>query len=134
VLEILGSERPEESPAEPTLDREALASYRARLGDLEEEIRDTVDEARRSKIAQEREALLQQLAADTGLGGRVRKLNDPVERARKAVTARVRDAIRRIQRVHPPLGEHLDKCVATGLFCVYRPPQDLRWTVAPGAI
>jgi hypothetical protein len=120
--------------ADPSLDRKALASYRARLGDLDEAIRDTADEARRTKLAREREALLRQLAADTGLGGRVRKLNDPVERARKAVTARIRDAIRRIRNVQPRLGEHLHASVATGLCCVYDPRAGLRWTVAPDVI
>jgi pimeloyl-ACP methyl ester carboxylesterase len=134
VLEILGGEGPTASPGEPALDRKALASYRARLGDLDEALRETADEERRARFAREREALLRQLAADTGLGGRVRKMNDPVERARKAVTARIRDAIGRIRKVHPQLGEHLQATVATGLCCVYRPRQDLRWSVAPGAI
>jgi pimeloyl-ACP methyl ester carboxylesterase len=134
VLDILGGKRPTASPAEPSLDRRALASYRARLGDLDEAMRDTADEGRRTQLAREREALLRQLAVDTGLGGRVRKLNDPLERARKAVTARIRDAIRRIRKVHPALGEHLHASVATGLCCVYRPRLDFRWTVAPDAI
>jgi pimeloyl-ACP methyl ester carboxylesterase len=134
VLDIVGVARPEAPPAEPALDRTALASYRARLADLEDEMRDTADEGRRARLAREREAVARQLAADTGLGGRVRKLNDPVERARKAVSARIRDAIRRIRQVHPRLGEHLDRSVATGLFCSYRPGQGLRWSVAPDTI
>ena len=134
VLEILGGERLPASPAEPSLDRKALANYRARLGDIEEAMRETADDRRRAGLEREREALLRQLSADTGLGGRLRKLNDPVERARKAVSARIRDAIRRIGKVHPPLGQHLHGSVATGLCCVYRPRHDLRWTVAPGAI
>jgi pimeloyl-ACP methyl ester carboxylesterase len=132
VLDILGGERPK--AAEPSLDRTALASYRARLADIEEAMRHTADEGPRTKLERERDALLRQLAADTGLGGRVRKLNDPVERARKAVTARIRDAIRRIRKVHPQLGEHLHGAVATGLCCVYRPRDDLRWIVGPDAI
>jgi pimeloyl-ACP methyl ester carboxylesterase len=133
VLDILGVERPKASPAEPSLDRKALASYRARLRDIEEAMRDKVDDGRGRRLAREREALLRQLAADTGLGGRVRRLNDAGERARKTVTARIRDTIRRIRQVHPRLGEHLQRSVATGLFCVYRPRQGLRWTVAPDA-
>jgi hypothetical protein len=133
VLDILGVERPKASPAEPSLDRKALASYRARLRDIDEAIGDTADDAKGRKLAREREALLRQLAVDTGLGGRVRKLNDRGERARKTVTARIRDAIRRIRQVHPRLGEHLQGAVVTGVCCVYRPRRGLRWTVASDA-
>jgi hypothetical protein len=59
-------------------------------------------------------------------------LGDPVERARKAVTARIRDAIKRITDVHPPLGAHLAIAVATGVFCTYR--GDTRWIVLPDPI
>ena len=43
------------------------------------------------------------------------------ERARKAVTARIRDAIRRIAEVMPDLGAHLDRSVRTGNTCRYDP-------------
>ena len=43
------------------------------------------------------------------------------ERARKAVTARIRDAIRRIGAAHPDLGAHLDRTVRTGTTCRYDP-------------
>ncbi len=78
------------------LDPKALAGYRTRLADIEVALGEDAGEARRAQLEEEREALLRQLAVDTGLGGRSRRLNDPVERARKAVAARIRDAIRRI--------------------------------------
>jgi hypothetical protein len=135
VLEILGGVRPRGAArAEPTLDRKALASYRTRLADIEEALGEAASEPRRAQLEKEREALLRQLAVDTGLGGRTRKLNDPVERARKAVAARIRDAIRRIAKVHPEAGTHLDASVATGLCCVYRPRDSTRWQVSPDAI
>ncbi len=56
------------------------------------------------------------------------------ERTRKAVAARIRDAIRRISKVHPEVGAHLDASVATGLCCVYRPCDATRWEVSPEAI
>ncbi len=52
---------------------------------------------------------------------RALSLDDPVERARKAVTARIRDAIRRIGRVAPALGRHLEASVSTGVRCTYAP-------------
>jgi pimeloyl-ACP methyl ester carboxylesterase len=135
VLEMLGGAHPQGAArAEPALDRKALASYRTRLADMEEALGDAASEPRRAELEKEREALLRQLAVDTGLGGRSRKLNDPVERARKAVAARIRDAIRHIAKVHPELGAHLDASVATGLCCVYRPRGATRWEVSPDAI
>ncbi len=135
VLEMVGGAHPQGTArAEPALDRKALSVYRTRLADLEEALGEEANEARRAKLEKEREALLHQLAVDTGLGGRSRKLNDPVERARKAVAARIRDAVRRIAKVHPELGAHLDTSVATGLCCVYRPRDSTHWQVSPDAI
>lgn len=41
------------------------------------------------------------------------------ERARKAVTARIRDAVRRIEQEHPELAAHLDAALVTGVRCRY---------------
>jgi hypothetical protein len=49
------------------------------------------------------------------------------ERARKAVTARLRDAIARVQSVHPELGAHLAGAISTGLTCMYKPERPIRW-------
>ncbi len=128
VFDLLGvpaGERRDRGRADPALDRRALASYRRRLAEIDAAIAEAEgrpDAERAWALAREREALLGQLAADTGLGGRPRRLNDPVERARKAVTARIGDAIRRIERVHAGLGRHLGAAVSTGVRCVYRPP------------
>ncbi len=118
VLTLLGAPDPT-SGGDAALDRAALASYRRRLAEIDAEL-DDADPSRRARLGAEREALLARVAADTGLGGRVRRLADPAERARKTVTARIRDAIRRIGAVHPELGAHLADAVATGVFCSYR--------------
>lgn len=49
------------------------------------------------------------------------------ERARKAVAARVRDAVRRIGQELPDLAEHLDATLVTGLRCRY--VGELSWDV-----
>ncbi|MGO9837222.1 MAG: alpha/beta fold hydrolase [Polyangiaceae bacterium] len=140
VLELAGvsgDHRRAVGRGQPALDRDALEAYRKRLSDLDETLRDaeTCGDARASrKIARERDLLVRRLAADTGLGGRSRLENDPVERARKAVTARIRDAIRRIESVHPPLGKHLAAAIVTGVHCAYRPPHQVRWKVAAAPI
>jgi hypothetical protein len=69
---------------------------------------------RSARLAAERDALIGELAHATGLGGRPRRLGDVTERARSTVTARIRDAIGRIERVHPELGRHLRASIVTG--------------------
>ncbi len=109
--------------ADPVLDAQAKAAYRRRLDELDQEMDDASvagDLGRAERARDEREALIDALASAVGLGGRDRRLGDDAERARKAVTARIRDAVRRITDVHPELGAHLAESVHTGSWCAYR--------------
>ena len=122
--------------AQPLADRQALADYRQRLAELGaalDEAQGNADVGTVERLSEEREALLRELGRTTGLGGRARCFTDPVERARKAVTSRIRETIRRIDAVHPPLGAHLQAAVITGIFCAYRPEPSVKWNVLPGA-
>ena len=56
-------------------------------------------------------------------------MGDDVDRARKSVTMRIRNAISRIDRVHPALGRHLSLAVRTGALCSYEPERGVDWTV-----
>jgi hypothetical protein len=119
--------------ADPVLDEQARAAYRARLAALDGELAAAdarEDAARSARLSGERDALLGELARAAGLGGRPRRLGDVTERARSTVTARIRDAIGRIEQVHPELGRHLRASVSTGARCVYRPAETVRWTVS----
>jgi pimeloyl-ACP methyl ester carboxylesterase len=135
VLDLLGEEPVERRDAargDVTLDHAALEALRRRLRDLDEAIDDAeanADLGRRRQLTEERATLIDQLARDTGLGGRPRRLNDPIERARKAVTARLRDAIRRVKEADPATGAHLEESVETGTTCVYRPGRSIHWAV-----
>lgn len=93
--------------ADPVLDDRARAEYRARLADLDDELAEADahhDIGHSTRLAAERDALIDELARATGLGGRRRRLGDAAERARTTVTARIRDAIGRIERAHPSSG------------------------------
>lgn len=95
--------------ADAVFDAPAREAYRRRLADLDAELAEAEDDhdlGRIDKVRTEREALAHELTAALGLGGRSRALGDPAERARKAVTARIRDSIERITAVHPELGQH----------------------------
>ena len=114
------------------LDASARDAYRRRLIELEEDAAEAdaaADVARSARIAAERDLLLEQLSAAYGLGGRARRSGSAAERARSAVTARLREAIKRIEVVHPQLGRHLLRSVKTGTFCVYEPEGPRRWQV-----
>ncbi|MFC4949102.1 ATP-binding protein [Pseudonocardia sp. GCM10023141] len=126
---LLGHEGPA-TGADPVLDRRAVAEFRARLGELDAEIEDASrchDAHRAGQARGERDALLSELQAASGLGGRTRRLGDETERARKTVTARIRDTLRRIAKVHPELAEHLSVAVHTGTTCCYAPAERHRW-------
>lgn len=120
------------SRGDEVLDRRAIAEFRRRLADLDDELAEAEghhDEGRAAKLATERQFLLDELAGAAGLGGRSRRMGDDVDRARKTVRARVRDAIARVESVHPELGRHLARAVKTGTFCSYDPEVPVRWTV-----
>jgi hypothetical protein len=129
VLTLLGQDAPP-TGADPVLDRRAVAEFRARLVELDAEIQEAngdndIHRAGRARV--ERDALLAELQAASGLGGRPRRLGDETERARKTVTARIRDALRRIERTHPALADHLRTAVHTGTTCRYAPAARQRW-------
>lgn len=118
-------------------DREALEAYRSRLEaidvDTEEAFRNNNPE-RVARLHLEREALLDELGRVSGLRGRGRSFaNHPGERARKAVAARVRDTIRKLEPLLPELAAHLDRTIVTGTFCRYRADDVQAWTVVTDA-
>ncbi|MEN2424161.1 AAA family ATPase [Streptomyces rimosus] len=112
------------------LDEEAKTRYRQRLELLDEEIdRAAVrgDGHTAAEYGREREALLAELRKAAGLAGRSRRLGDETDRARKNVTARIRDTLRRLRDHHPELASHLQAAVSTGAMCRYAPDREVRW-------
>lgn len=128
-MELAG--RVAEGDAGPTMDGKARAACQRRIQDLQADLADAErdnDLARSERVAAELDAVIEQLSAAVGLGGRGRKLGDPAEKARTAVTWRIRSAIRKIDEAHPPLARHLQASIRTGAFCVYQPETPTRWT------
>ena len=114
------------------IDDDAKAAYRARISELEAavaEADDAHDLDRASRARQELEFVVDELAASLGVGGRSRRAPDDMERARKAVTARIRYVIDRVEREHRELGRHLAVSVRTGAFCSYTPDRAVVWDV-----
>lgn len=121
--------------AGPVLDERARREYQARILELQEDIelhRANADEVAEARAEAELDALVGQLSEAFGLGGRGRSTGSSNERARSAVTYRLRAAIRRISGVHPELGRHLENAVRTGTWCSYRPEREVRWDLGDG--
>lgn len=116
----------------PTIDAEARRAYERRIIELQEQLdeAESFGDLRRAEVAREElDRIVDVLMAATGLGGRDRRVGDSSERARSAVTRRIKDSIRRIGEVHPQLGDHLAASVRTGRWCAYEPSEPLGWTV-----
>ena len=114
------------------LDAQARGEYRERLKDLRaglEEATRWSDAGRAARLREEIDMLTEQLSAAYGIGGRARKAGDTADRARKAVTSRIRETIARIGKEHGALGLHLDNAIRTGLFCSYQPDRSPDWNV-----
>ena len=114
-------------------DRAALDAYRRRLADLDDDAdqaeRDH-DIARIERTAVERDALLAELRRVTTATGDQRQFaNHPAERARKAVSARIRAAIVSIDDVLPELADHLNRTIVTGTRCRYSGSAEVSWHV-----
>jgi len=125
AVELMGGPQDVPPPrlgADPMLDERARLEFRRRLERLDEQLgeaRAASRDERAAGLEDEREAILGELRAATGLGGRRRSLGDSSERARKAVTSRIRESIARLHQVHPEVARHLDGSVTTGTYCVY---------------
>ncbi len=128
ALRLVGNATGGEMTNEPLIDHAALDAYRMRLEELDTEIdqADTdADIGRIEMLHREREQLLAEIRSTTGLGGRLRNTpNGPAERARKAVSARIRDAIGNLHSASPQLAAHLDRSIRTGVRCTYAPAAD----------
>jgi pimeloyl-ACP methyl ester carboxylesterase len=120
---------------EPVIDDAARAAYKRRIAELKQDVEDAEivgDGEAAAKARQQLDMLVAHLASAYGLGGRPRRTPDHVERARKAVTRRLRHAVARIDRAHPALGRHLHASLNTGVYCSYAPERDLTWTIDLG--
>jgi hypothetical protein len=110
--------------AGPILDSQAKAEYRRRIDELRKDLQEAKrlnDSYRASSITSELDTITEELKAAVGLGGRDRRASSAAERARSAITKRIKDVIKKIKNVAPVLGCHLAARIKTGYFCSYNP-------------
>ena len=109
------------------LDAQAKAAYKHRVTELRAEIEEAErfnDPGRVTRARVEIEFITNQLASAVGLGGRDRPAASDAERARLAVTKRIKAALAKIRDAHPSLAQHLTAAITTGYFCSYAPKAD----------
>ena len=132
VLELTGPDASGQTATRgpAALDDRARREIRARLRELDDAEADAEaagDGARAAVAREQRQELAEAVARDFGLGGRSRRIGDPVERARKTVSTRIRRTISTVARAHPELGRHLERSIDTGAWCAYRPAEPVVW-------
>jgi hypothetical protein len=114
------------------LDSRARKELTARVQSLQADIDEAEefhDIGRAERARQELDQIVTTLSLAFGLAGKPRRLGGTVERARTAVTWRIRSAIRKTVSVHPALGRHLENAVRTGTYCTYAPEKPVDWAL-----
>jgi len=112
------------------LDEQAIHEYREQLDDLESEVQESKennDFAKQEQIQVKIDALMQQIASATGLGGRKRKSGDDAEKARTSVTNAINRTISKIEKTHADFARHLMNSIRTGQYLCYSPETDVDW-------
>ena len=115
---------------EKLLDEKARKQYQKKIIDIQNELQEAEqrsDFARQEKLQAEYDRLIEHLSKALGLKGKSREAGSVVEKARSAVTWRIRNAIARIEQSHPCLGAHLSNAIKTGTVCSYHPDRDINW-------
>jgi hypothetical protein len=119
---------------QPLLDPTALAAYRQRVTDLEDDLAEAerhADDERAARTRAELDAVVDELSRATNRFGRARPFSSPTERARTAVQKAVRRTLDHVAHEDPALGAVLRASVRTGRTCCYDPAPNAptRWTV-----
>jgi hypothetical protein len=115
---------------EKLFDARAKRQYEKKMAELRADIREAEqrnDFSELEKLQGEYDKIMEYLSQSLGIRGKVGESGNPVEKARSAVTWRIRSAIARIESYHPQVGAHLSNAIKTGSFCSYQPDRELTW-------
>lgn len=121
--------------AENVLDPKAEQEYWEKIQELTEQMKTATDAGeyeKAEKLEAEKDRICQELRSATGLGGKSRRFNTPIEKARRAVFDVIKNARSKIKAQDDALGDYLETTIVTGRDCVYRPdkaskPMDIRF-------
>ncbi|MDW3194672.1 MAG: hypothetical protein R8G66_20000 [Cytophagales bacterium] len=114
------------------IDDQSKKAYHQRLQDLQLAISEADrlnDTEQLQHLHEEYDQLVTHLSHALGLKGKSRKAGSTPEKARAAVTLRIRDSIKKIGHQHQLLGSHLNNSIKTGLLCTYQPESTISWEI-----
>jgi hypothetical protein len=123
VLELVGSMEADRGDAGEVTDGKAMRAYRDRaeaLRDVLEDAEARGDADRAERARSELEDLARELSRGSSTGGKLRRSESAVDRARSAVQRRLKDALDRIAEQDPELGTWLRRVVHTGNHCSFQ--------------
>ncbi|HSI74591.1 MAG TPA: hypothetical protein VK957_01795, partial [Lunatimonas sp.] len=126
--ELMGSTL--EDSGEKLIDEKAKKQYQRKILELQGELEEAEqysDFERIEKLHEEYDKLVDHLSSSLNLNRKVRETGGTIDKARSAVTWRIRNAIAKIELIHPLLGAHLSNAIKTGTFCTYKPDRTLEW-------
>src|SRR5207247_5093578 len=108
----------------PILDAQAKVEYKRRLDDLRRDLEEAErfnDPTHAERAQGEIDALAAQLASAVGFGGRNRRSGSAAERARSAVTKRIKSSIKRIGEAIPLLRQPSSQPGQDRIFLLIQP-------------
>jgi hypothetical protein len=114
----------------PLPDQQAKIAYQRRLDELQDELAAAQrynDAALAARTQGEIDLITSELAVAYRVSQHARKNSSEVEKARKAITSRIRTVLGKIQQSHPALWQHLCSTLKTGTFCSYNPEKPITW-------
>ncbi len=123
-------EGPRQGSTGDQLDAQAIASYKKRLLELEEEKAQLLvfhDLGKLESLEDEMEALKAELRSALGLSGRRRQTGRDSERARKTISKAISRVLIPLHESHPGLSRHLQRSVRLGTSMSYLPGKPVQW-------
>lgn len=118
------------SDAGVLIDDQARREYQRRLKEIEEHLEDASffgDEKRIGDLEDEKNELVRQLAAATGLGGRRIRMSPRAKNDRDAVRSSLKRAIRSLDEKDESLGDHFRNCIRLESLISYVPELPVVW-------
>jgi hypothetical protein len=115
--------------SEQIADNTAIAAYRKKYKELQEELeeaREMNDLGQIAEIQRKMDAFATEISRVTGLGGRARE-RSTIDNVRKRVSMAVTRAIDSIRAEHEVLGKHLDGFISSGTIFRYAPDRRIDW-------
>lgn len=126
--ELMGSTL--EDTGEKLIDEKARKQYQRKILELQAELEEAEQFSnfeQIEKLHEDYDQLVEHLSSTLNLNRKIRETGGTIDKARSAVTWRIRSAIAKIEQNHPLLGAHLSNAIKTGTFCTYKPDRTLDW-------